>query len=67
MRAVSTRVVDSTRVYAGRTISLRVDTLLLSSGRTITREVVEHPGAVAIVAVDQNGSILLIRQYRSGP
>lgn len=58
-------VVDSRAVYSGRVIQLRVETVRFATGRTATREIVEHPGAVAIVAPDQNGRIAMVRQWRS--
>ena len=39
------------RIYDGRMINLRVDTVILPSGKEATREVVEHPGAVSLVAL----------------
>jgi ADP-ribose pyrophosphatase len=46
------RTVSSRRAFEGRLLSLRVDEVELASGRRTTREVVEHPGAVAILAWD---------------
>ena len=51
-------------VFSGRIIETRVDTLLMPDGRQITREVVQHPGAVAIVPIDGEDNVLLVRQYR---
>ncbi len=51
-------------VFSGRIIEARVDTLLMPDGSTITREVVAHPGAVAIVPIDADDNALLVRQYR---
>ena len=51
-------------VFSGRIIETRVDTLLMPDGRQITREVIQHPGAVAIVAIDREDNVLLVRQYR---
>jgi len=58
------RVVDSRTVYSGRIVSLRVDEITLPGGGTALREVVDHPGAVVIVAVDQEARVYLVRQYR---
>jgi ADP-ribose pyrophosphatase len=52
------------RLYEGKIINLRRDIVLLPNGREATREVVEHPGAVAIVPVLSDGKILLVRQFR---
>ena len=51
-------------VFSGRVIEIRVDTLLMPDGKQITREVVQHPGAVAIVPIDTEENVLLVRQYR---
>lgn len=52
------------RLYEGKIINVRVDTVSLPGGRTATREVVEHAGAVGVVPVNEQGEILLVRQYR---
>jgi 8-oxo-dGDP phosphatase len=48
----------------GRIVTLRKDAVQLPDGQTVQREVVEHPGAVAIVALDSHDRVLMIRQYR---
>lgn len=57
-------VTDSERVFAGRVISVRVDQVTMPGGRTAARDIVEHPGAVGVVVLDDDGRVLLIRQYR---
>ncbi|MBS7650851.1 NUDIX hydrolase [Candidatus Bathyarchaeota archaeon] len=57
-------LVSSTRIYDGKIINLRVDQIKLPDGSLHQREIVEHPGAVAILPVLDDGRILLIRQYR---
>ena len=54
----------SRRLYEGRILSLREDTVELANGRRARREVVEHADVVAIVPVDAAGRVLLVRQYR---
>ncbi len=56
--------VSSQRVFQGRIISLRVDEARLSNGQRARREVVDHPGAVAIVALLEGDRVLLVRQWR---
>lgn len=56
--------VSSQRVYEGRILNLRVDTVRLPSGRLTTREIVEHRGSVAMVPLDADGNVLLVRQFR---
>lgn len=58
------RVLDSTTVFDGRVITLRSDTVAMPGGGDSVREVVAHPGAVAVVAVDDGGRVVLLRQYR---
>lgn len=55
---------DSQQVYAGKLVNVRCDTVLLPNGKEALREVVEHPGAVAVVPVTDEGKIVLVRQYR---
>ncbi len=63
--SLSEELVSSRRVYDGRVVSLRVDRVRLPSGRVTEREIVEHGGAVGIVALDEDGQVLLVRQFRS--
>ena len=58
------RLQRSERVYDGRVISLRRDELAMPGETTAWRDVVEHPGAVAVVALDEAGQVVLVRQYR---
>src|SRR5262249_43305994 len=58
------RRVASRRVYEGRRVSVRLDEVSLPSGRTVVYEVVEHPGAAAIVALTSERHVLLVRQFR---
>lgn len=51
-------------IYGGRKLKLYRDEVELPSGRKAYREVVEHPGSVAVVPIVKEGEVLLIRQYR---
>ncbi|MGK2243642.1 MAG: 8-oxo-dGTP pyrophosphatase MutT (NUDIX family), partial [Rhodococcus sp. (in: high G+C Gram-positive bacteria)] len=51
-------------VYTGAIIALRVDTVAMPGGQRADREVVEHHGAVAVVALDEHDNLVLIHQYR---
>jgi ADP-ribose pyrophosphatase len=57
-------VIQSESIYQGKVVSLTLDTVRMANGRVVTREKVGHPGAVAVVPVDAEGNIILIRQYR---
>jgi ADP-ribose pyrophosphatase len=52
------------RIFEGRAFNLRVDTVRTVNGRRSTREVVEHAPCIAAIAIDADGCILLVRQYR---
>ena len=55
---------SSRRVYEGPVLGLRIDEVELPTGRSARREVVEHGDAVCVVAVDGEGKVVLVRQYR---
>lgn len=57
-------VIDSEAIYDGRVVKLRVDTVRLPNGKTSKREVVEHSGAVSIVPMRDDETVLLVRQWR---
>jgi 8-oxo-dGDP phosphatase len=57
--------VDSSQQLAeGRLVQLRRDIVRMPDGDTASREVLEHPGAVGVVALDDQNQVLMIRQYR---
>lgn len=58
------RVLESRRVFEGRIVNVRVDTVALEGGHRATREVVEHAPVVAIVPLLADEEVLLVRQYR---
>ncbi|HEY6801524.1 MAG TPA: NUDIX hydrolase, partial [Agromyces sp.] len=60
---VEFEVTDSDLVYRGRVWDVRSDTVAYGDGE-IVRQYVDHPGASAIVAIDEEGRVLLIQQYR---
>ncbi len=63
--SLTEELVSSRRVYEGRVVNLRVDTVLLPSGRITIREIVEHGGSVAIVALNEEDDVLLVNQFRA--
>ena len=58
------KMLHTQELYAGRIIHVRRDEVLLPNGHTSIREVVEHPGGVGILALEEDGNVLLVRQYR---
>ncbi len=58
------RTTDTELIYQGRLLNLRVDTVEIATGRQVKREIVEHGECVAIVALDSEQDVVLVRQYR---
>jgi ADP-ribose pyrophosphatase len=58
------KTVESRRVYEGRVINLRVDTVATPQGDTHKLEIVEHSGAVVVIAQPSRDEIVLVRQHR---
>ena len=50
--------------FAGRIVTVHVDTVALSNGESAAREVVDHPGGVAVLALDDDNNVLAVTQYR---
>lgn len=63
MMSMPERTLSSRRAFSGQLLALRVDDVELDSGRRAVREVVEHPGAVAILAYDGE-RLAMVRQWR---
>jgi 8-oxo-dGTP pyrophosphatase MutT (NUDIX family) len=57
-------IVGTETKFRGALLSVRVDDVRMSDGSVVKREVVGHPGAVAVVALDDQGRIVLVNQYR---
>ena len=58
------QIVRSEIIHRGRYLEFRVDTIERADGTRGTRDVVGHPGAVAVLALDAAGRLLLVRQWR---
>lgn len=58
------RVLSSDLVYEGRVIAVRKDVVSMPGDTSSQRDVVVHPGAVGVVALDDRGRVLLVTQYR---
>lgn len=64
MNKFEEKTIHSELKYKGRIITLQVDEVLLPDGNKGKREIVKHPGAVAIIAVTEEKKIILVEQYR---
>lgn len=52
------------KIYEGSRISLYRDSYVMPDGHTASKDIVEHGGSAAMIAIDDDGKILLVRQYR---
>ena len=51
-------------IFEGRVVRLRIDTIETIDGRQSTREIIEHDDCITVIPVDENGNILLVKQFR---
>ena len=58
------KTIKTDRVYEGKVINFKVDTVELPNGKTAIRELVEHPGGVGIVVLDNDNNIIMVEQFR---
>lgn len=58
------KTLSSEKIFDGRILHIRRDTVLLPNGHQSTREVVDHPGGVGILALDDQNRVLIVSQFR---
>ena len=58
------KILGTRRVHDGRVVRLDLEKVRLPNGNVVTLEIVRHPGAAAVVPVDDDGQAILVRQYR---
>lgn len=56
----------SQQIFSGKVVKLAVHEIRLPDGNLAVRELIEHPGAVAVVALDSQQNVMLVRQFRIG-
>lgn len=59
--------VDGELKYSGVIVNVHLDRAELCDGRIVKREVVEHPGGVSVIPVDEDGNCYMVRQFRYPP
>ncbi len=64
MKNYEEKTIQSKPIYDGKIISLQVDDVLLPDGNESKREIVKHPGAVALLPITNDGKIIVVKQYR---
>jgi ADP-ribose pyrophosphatase len=58
------KTISSKEIFKGRVIDLYVEEVKLPNGNKSTREIVKHPGAVAVIAITPDNKIVMVEQYR---
>ena len=58
------KLLSSEEIFLGRAVNLRIDTIEKLSGQVTTREIVEHSDCIAVVPVDDEGRIVMVKQFR---
>ncbi len=58
------KTMKSDKLYEGKLLNLRVDTVEIPDKKYSKREIVEHPGGVAIIPITNDNCIILVKQYR---
>lgn len=64
MKSLEEKTISKEQIFSGKVIDLYVEDVELPNGKTSKREIVKHPGAVAILAVTEEGKIIMVKQFR---
>src|SRR5690625_7193229 len=64
MSKFTEKTIETKEIFKGQMIDLQVDTVKLPNGGESTREIVKHPGAVAVIALTPENKLVLVEQYR---
>jgi len=64
MRKFEEKTVNTEKIFAGNIIDLQVDDVTLPDGNMSKREIVKHPGAVAVIPITKDNKIVFVEQYR---
>ncbi|UOQ42638.1 NUDIX hydrolase [Halobacillus salinarum] len=64
MKKFEEKTIETESIYKGKIVDLRVDTVTLPNGKTSKRELIDHPGAVAVIALTKEGKLVMVEQYR---
>src|SRR5699024_4339191 len=64
MKKFEEKTLSTNKIFAGKIIDLQVDKVSLPNGETSKRELIKHPGAVAVIALNSAKELILVEQYR---
>lgn len=58
------KTIEQKEIFNGQVVKLTLHTIVMPDGKQATREVINHPGGVAVLAVDEQNQIYLVKQFR---
>lgn len=64
MKDLTEKTIREEQIYSGRIIDLVIEEVELPNGKTSKREIIKHPGAVAIIAITSENKMVMVKQYR---
>jgi ADP-ribose pyrophosphatase len=64
MKSLEEKTLRTEQIFSGKVISLQVEEVELPNGKTSKREIIKHPGAVAVIALTDDEKIVMVEQYR---
>lgn len=64
MKKFEEKTINTTSIYEGKVVDLQVDEVSLPNGKTAKRELIKHPGAVAVIPITKDNKIVLVEQFR---
>ncbi|TGB04458.1 NUDIX domain-containing protein [Halobacillus salinus] len=64
MKKFEEKTYEKETIYQGKIVRLEVDSVTLPDGNTSKRELIKHPGAVAVIALTDEGKLVVVEQYR---
>ncbi|WP_188453731.1 NUDIX domain-containing protein [Virgibacillus oceani] len=64
MKKLEEKTINTEKIYNGKVVKLQVDEVTLPNGKTSAREIIKHPGAVAIIPITKDNKIVFVEQYR---
>ncbi|MGP4060167.1 NUDIX hydrolase [Halobacillus sp. H74] len=64
MKKFEEKTYETETIYQGKIVQLNIDSVTLPDGNTSKRELIKHPGAVAVIALTDEGKLVCVEQYR---
>lgn len=64
MQKFEEKTLKTEEIFSGKIINLQVQDVELPNGKMSKREIIKHPGAVAVLAITEDGNVVLVEQYR---